>query len=186
MNAASDLRDIAAERAGFGNARTYQQAKKVTEDGAPELVAAMDAGEVSIDAAALIAQAPPETQREIVQMPAAVRRQIVRQLREATELPSTAEARRIARETGMLVADRTGRYRSGLSDDERKALKEDLDSIWAVTRAVLALADTPLDPVELASRLEYWHCPGIRAKSPVALDWLHRFEEAIRDKTQIS
>lgn len=179
-------RELAAEKAGFGNARTYQQAKKVTEDGAPELVAAMDAGEVSISAAAVLAQAPPDTQRTIVQMPAAVRRQIVRQLREAIELPSTAEARRIARETGMLVADRTGRYRSGLSDDERKALKEDLDAIWAVTRAVLALADTPLDPVELASRLEYWHCPGVRAKSPVALDWLHRFEEAIRDKTQIS
>jgi len=179
-------REIAAERAGFGNARTYQQAKKVTEDGTPELVAAMDAGEVSISAAAVLAQAPPDTQRTIVQMPAAVRRQIVRQLREATELPSTAEARRIARETGMLVADRTGRYRSGLSVEERKALKEDLDAIWAVTRAVLALADTPLDPVELASRLEYWHCPGIRAKSPVALDWLHRFEEAIRENTQVS
>lgn len=179
-------REIAAEKAGFGNPRTYQQAKKVTEAGTPELVAAMDAGEISIDAAAVIAQEPPDAQREIVQMPAVVRRQIVRQLREATELPSTAEARRIARETGMLVADRTGRYRSGLSDGERKALKEDLDSIWAVTRAVLALAETPLDPVELASRLEYWHCPGIRAKSPVALDWLQRFEEAIRDKTQIS
>jgi hypothetical protein len=56
----------------------------------------MDAGEVSISAAAVIAQAPPETQREIVQMPAAVRRQIVRQLREATELPSTAEAAALA------------------------------------------------------------------------------------------
>ncbi len=179
-------REIAAVKAGFSNPRTYQQAKKVTETGAPELVAAMDAGAISIDAAAIIAQEPPDAQREIVQLPAAVRRQIVRQLREATELPSTAEARRIARETGMLVADRTGRYRSGLSDDERRVLKEDLDSIWAVTRAVLALAETPLDPVELASRLEYWHCPGIRAKSPVALDWLHRFEEAIRDKTQIS
>jgi len=182
----AETRELAAEKAGFGNARTYQQAKKVTEAGTPELVAAMDAGEISIDAAAVIAQEPPNAQREIVQMPAAVRRQIVRQLREATDLPSTAEARRIARDTGMLVADRTGRYRSGLSDKERKALKEDLDSIWAVTRAVLALAETPLDPVELASRLEYWHCPGIRAKSPVALDWLHRFEEAIRDKTQIS
>ena len=179
-------REIAAVKAGFSNPRTYQQAKKVTETGAPELVAAMDAGAISIDAAAIIAQEPPDAQREIVQLPAAVRRQIVRQLREATELPSTAEARRIARETGMLVADRTGRYRSGLSDDERRVLKEDLDSIWAVTRAVLALAETPLDPVVLASRLEYWHCPGIRAKSPVALDWLHRFEEAIRDKTQIS
>ncbi len=182
----TETRELAAQKAGFDSYKTYERAKKVTELGAPELVAAMDAGEVSISAAAVIAQAPPEAQREIVQMPAAVRRQIVRRLREATELPSTAEARRIARETGMLVADRTGRYRSGLSDDERRALKEDLDSIWAVTRAVLALADTPLDPVELASRLEYWHCPGIRAKSPAALDWLHRFEEAIRDKTQIS
>ncbi|GIU75780.1 MAG: hypothetical protein KatS3mg004_2867 [Bryobacteraceae bacterium] len=181
-----ETRQIAADKAGFDSKDTYERAKKVVEKAVDEVVAQMDAGDLSISAAAVIAEQPPEAQREIVQMPAAVRRQIVRQLREATELPSTAEARRIARETGMLVADRTGRYRSGLSDEERKALKEDLDSIWAVTRAVLALAETPLDPVELASRLEYWHCPGIRAKSPVALDWLHRFEEAIRDKTQIS
>jgi len=182
----AETREVAAAKAGFDSASTYERAKRVVEKAVDEVVAQMDAGDLSISAAAVIAEQPQEAQREIVQMPAAVRRQIVRQLREATELPSTAEARRIARETGMLVADRTGRYRSGLSDDERKALKEDFDAIWAVTRAVLALADTPLDPVELASRLEYWHCPGIRAKSPVALDWLHRFEEAIRDKTQIS
>jgi ParB-like chromosome segregation protein Spo0J len=179
-------REIAAAKAGFDSPRTYERAKKVVEKAVDEVLAQMDSGDLSISAAAVIAEQPLEAQREIVQMPAAVRRQIVRQLREATELPSTAEARRIARETGMLVADRTGRYRSGLSDEERKALKEDLDSIWAVTRAVIALADTPLDPVELASRLEYWHCPGIRTKSPAALDWLHRFEEAIRENTQIS
>jgi len=179
-------REIAAAKAGFDSPRTYERAKKVVDKAVDEVLAQMDAGDLSISAAAVIAEQPLEAQREIVQMPAAVRRQIVRQLREATELPSTAEARRIARETGMLVADRTGRYRSGLSDEERKALKEDLDSIWAVTRAVMALADTPLDPVELASRLEYWHCPGIRAKSPAALDWLHRFEEAIRENTKIS
>jgi len=181
-----ETREVAAAKAGFDSASTYERAKRVVEKAVDEVVAQMDTGDLSISAAALIAEQPPEAQREIVQMPAAVRRQIVRRLREATELPSTAEARRMARETGMLVADRTGRYRSGLSDDERRALKEDLDSIWAVTRAVLALADTPLDPIELASRLEYWHCPGIRAKSPAALDWLDRFEEAIRDKTQIS
>ena len=181
-----ETREVAAAKAGFDSASTYERAKRVVEKAVDEVVAQMDVGDLSISAAAVIAEQPQETQREIVQMPAAVRRQIVRQLREATELPSTAEARRIARETGMLVADRTGRYRSGLSDEERKALKEDLDAIWAVTRAVLALADTPLDPVELASRLEYWHCPGIRAKSPVALDWLHRFEEAIRENTQVS
>ncbi len=181
-----ETREVAAAKAGFDSASTYERAKRVVEKAVDEVVAQMDVGALSISAAALIAEQPPEAQREIVQMPAAVRRQIVRQLREACELPSTAEARRIARETGMLVADRTGRYRSGASAEEREAAKEDLDAIWAVTRAVLALADTPLDPVELASRLEYWHCPGIRAKSPAALDWLHRFEEAIRENTQIS
>ena len=182
----TETRELAARKAGFDSYKTYERAKKVTELGAPELMAAMDAGEVSISAAAVIAEQLPETQCEIVQMPAAVRRQIVRRLRKAIELPTTAEARRMARETGLLVADRTGRYRSGLSEEERKALKQDLDAIWAVTRAVLSLAETPLDPVELASRLEYWHCPGIRAQSPVALDWLHRFEEAIRENTQVS
>ncbi|MFZ5926317.1 MAG: ParB/RepB/Spo0J family partition protein [Acidobacteriota bacterium] len=179
-------RELVAEKAGFGSTWSYEQAKKVVEAGVPELVDAMDAGEVSISAASLIAQQPPEAQRHIVQVPAELRREIVRQLRDTTELPSTAEARRLARETGMLVADRTGRYRSWATAEERAATKADLDAIWAVTRAVLALADTPLDPVALASRLEYWHCPGIRAKSPVALDWLRRFEEAIRENTQIS
>jgi len=179
-------RELAARKAGFDSYKSYERAKKVTELGAPELVAAMDVGELSIGAAAVLAQEPAEAQRQIVQMPAALRRQIVRQLRQAIDLPSTAEARRIARETGMHVADRTGRYRSGATPEERAAAKRELDAIWAVTRAVLALADTPLDPVELASRLEYWHCPGIRAKSPVALGWLHRFEEAIRENTQVS
>jgi len=181
-----ETREIAARRAGFGNRTTYEQAKRVVEKAVEEVVAQMDAGELSISAASLIAEQPPEAQRQIVHMPATLRRQIVRQLRQAIDLPSTAEARRIARETGMHVADRTGRYRSGATAEERAAAKRDLDAIWAVTRAVLALADTPLDPVELASRLEYWHCPGIRAKSPIALAWLKKFEEAIRENKQIS
>jgi len=181
-----ETREIAARRAGFGNRTTYEQAKRVVEKAVEEVVAQMNAGELSISAASLIAEQPPEAQRQIVHMPATLRRQIVRQLRQAIDLPSTAEARRIARETGMHVADRTGRYRSGATAEERAAAKRDLDAIWAVTRAVLALADTPLDPVELASRLEYWHCPGIRAKSPIALAWLKKFEEAIRENKQIS
>jgi len=42
----------------------------------------------------------------------------------------------------MLVADRTGRYRSGASAEERAATKTDLDAIWDVTRGVVAIADT--------------------------------------------
>jgi len=101
-------------------------------------------------------------------------------------LPSTAEARRIARETGMLVADRTGRYRSGHTPKERKAIEEDLDEIWEVTRAVITLADAKADPVGLAKKLEYWHCGDIRTKSPAALAWLTKFADAIKDRTDIS
>lgn len=49
-----ESRQVAAERAGFGNETTYRQAKKVVEDGAPELVEAVDAGKVSVSAAAEI------------------------------------------------------------------------------------------------------------------------------------
>jgi len=42
----SGTRDHAAQKAGFGNARTFEQAKKVIDKGTPELGAAMDQGEV--------------------------------------------------------------------------------------------------------------------------------------------
>jgi ParB family chromosome partitioning protein len=182
----AETRDIAAKRAGFGNRTTYEQAKKVVEEGSPELVAAMDSGEVSISAASVIAGEPSVRQAEILKQPSEARREIVRELREAAKLPTPSEARRQARETGMLVADNTGRYRSGASEEERAAAKADLDAIWAVTRAVLALADSKLDPLELAVRLEYWHCPGIRAKTPAALQWLTQFQEGIARNAEIS
>lgn len=64
--AGQKTRDIAAERAGFGNARTYEQARKVAEQGAPELVEAMDGGAASISAAAEVATLPVEEQKVIV------------------------------------------------------------------------------------------------------------------------
>lgn len=178
--------DIAAQRAGFGSTETYERAKTVVDHGAPELVAAMDSGDVSIHAASVIATQPPERQAEIVKTPQKLRRQIVRAIRDEIDLPTTSEARRMARESGMLVADRTGRYRSGASAEERAATKTDLDAIWAATRGVLAIADTTLDPIELAGRLEYWHCPGISAKAPVALTWLTRFQEGLKTNDQLS
>jgi ParB family chromosome partitioning protein len=97
-------RDIVAKAAGFGNARTYEQAKKVVHQGAPDLVEAMDSGEVSISAAAVIAAEPRERQEQIVQLPGELRRQTVRELRGATNLPTPGDARRLAGETGTSVA----------------------------------------------------------------------------------
>ena len=62
----TETRDIAAERAGFGSHFTYRQAKAIVESGSPELVEAVDEGEVSVSAAAEIARQPHDEQREIV------------------------------------------------------------------------------------------------------------------------
>ena len=50
-----DTREIAAEKAGYKNHTTYEQAKKVVQSGVPELVNKMDSGDVSISAASTIA-----------------------------------------------------------------------------------------------------------------------------------
>lgn len=59
-------RDLAAKAAGFGNGKTYEQAKAVIDEGVPELVEAMDAGDVSVSAAAAVATLPHQTQREVM------------------------------------------------------------------------------------------------------------------------
>lgn len=181
-----ETRDVAARKAGFPSKDTYERARRVVEAGTPELVAAMDSGDVSIHAASVIATQPPERQAEIVKTPRELRRQIVREIRNAIDLPTTDQARRMARETGTLVADNTGRYRSGASAEERAATKADLDAIWDVTRGVQAIAASKLDPAQLASRLEYWHCPDIRSKTAVALDWLTHFQKGLDQNAQIS
>jgi len=56
--AGEKTRDVVAQRAGFGSARSYKSAKKVTEKGAPELIEAMDTGLASISAAAQLATLP--------------------------------------------------------------------------------------------------------------------------------
>ena len=93
-----ETREIAARKAGFGNRTTYEQAKQVVSDGASELVEAMDSGDVSISAAAVIAAEPRERQEQIVQLPGEQRRRIVRGLREAAKLPTPGESRRPAPE----------------------------------------------------------------------------------------
>jgi len=58
--------DVAAEKAGFDSGKTFERAKKVVADGAPELVQAMDDGKVSVSAAADVATLPVAEQREVV------------------------------------------------------------------------------------------------------------------------
>lgn len=58
-----ETRDFAAKKAGFGSHETYRRAKTVVEKAEPELVEAMDSGNVTIFAAHKASKLEPEKQR---------------------------------------------------------------------------------------------------------------------------
>lgn len=62
-----ETRDLVAKATGFGNGKTYEQAKKVVQEAAPELVAAMDSGEASVSAAAALLAVPKAVQAQVAQ-----------------------------------------------------------------------------------------------------------------------
>ncbi len=61
-------REAAAEKAGFGNDKTYRQAAKVVQNGTPTLIQAMDKGRVSISAASILADADADEQEAILEL----------------------------------------------------------------------------------------------------------------------
>jgi ParB family chromosome partitioning protein len=73
--------NIAAHRAGFKSRETSERAQAVVERGSPELIRAMDSGELSIAAAAFVAGQPVSEQARILQMEKGERRKAVRQMR---------------------------------------------------------------------------------------------------------
>lgn len=63
-----ETRDAVGEAIGVSG-RHYEQAKKVVEQGTPELVKAMDAGELSVKVAAKVAELPAAKQVKVAQAP---------------------------------------------------------------------------------------------------------------------
>ncbi len=61
-------REIAAQKAGFGGRESYREAKKVVNQGTPELIDAVDTGKLSIHAASAIADAPGDEQKNILDL----------------------------------------------------------------------------------------------------------------------
>lgn len=72
-----DTRDLAAKQAGFNNGKTYEQAKKVVTHAEPEVVEAMDNGQIAISTAAEATALEPDDQREVAAMPKSKQRQAI-------------------------------------------------------------------------------------------------------------
>ena len=60
-----DRRDLSADQAGFGNGKTFEQAKEVIDKAEPEVVTAMDNDKLSVNAAYHLANRNPDTQKAI-------------------------------------------------------------------------------------------------------------------------
>ncbi len=133
-----ETREVAAAKAGFDSASTYERAKRVVEKAVDEVVAQMDAGGLSIHAASVIAEQPPDRQREIAQLPEDEKKAAVRKLRRK-DLPSTDEARRQAQETGKAILDRNLMYQLPVTE-EQKPLVEQNYAAMEIIDAVTALA----------------------------------------------
>ena len=84
-----DTRDIAAKAAGFGNGKTYEQAKRVANEAAPELVQAMDEGRASVSGALALLVLPKDQQASV----AAGDKKSIQQASKAAKAPPKEQAR---------------------------------------------------------------------------------------------
>ncbi len=139
-------RDVAACKAGFGNAKTYQQAKAVAANGTQELVEAMDRGDVSISAAATLAKLPPAEQQAVVAGGKDVALERVRQVREAKNAAVVSQANQIRRE-------------------QKKAAQDE--------RAAEAVqASQSLSPISDRFRIIHGSCEQALNLAPGSVDWI--------------
>lgn len=99
--------NIVGPAVGYGSGRTYQEARFVVENGSPELVAQMDAGEISVHAAY------HETKQQ-KQIPAPVHAKGAKPV--VAKLKSSAEADDSARELKALLVD----FQAYLEEFERR------------------------------------------------------------------
>lgn len=72
-------RDIAADKAGFGNGKTYEQAKNVIDEAAAPIVKAMDDGLISINLASKIAALPQEERAVVEASPPEEMKEVARE-----------------------------------------------------------------------------------------------------------
>jgi hypothetical protein len=87
-------RQAAVRLAGLGNTTSARQVKLIFKDGIPELREAVDRREIAIEPGFAVALQPPERQAEIVKMPIAERRAVIRELDRPGKNPGQATRKR--------------------------------------------------------------------------------------------
>ena len=91
---------VESEAAEMMNVSTMsvKSAHKVREDGIPELVKRVERGEVTVSVAEKVARMPPERQKEVVDLPVAELRHVVKKDRRERRMETLHDATRKASE----------------------------------------------------------------------------------------
>jgi hypothetical protein len=162
--------------------RTVNTAKKVQQDGVPELSAAVDAGKVSVSAAAAVADLPKPQQREAVQTNTI--KQLAKTIRDESkrelmkDRPAPAKAVEIAKDTGAVVMDNTGRFQSGASPEAVELSRLRLDT----ERAIRVIATTTLTAAQAGENTAAYVYDNVLSDSRKALAWLSTFIENLEKR----
>ena len=171
-----ETRDLAARKAGFGNRETYRHAKTVVERGAPNVVEAMDAGEVSISAAARAVKAAPKQEQSRWTV-ADIRRAAKEAAIGPDPLPTPKEARERSRQTGALVLASDGKYHAFTTPEQDKAA-----DAYRTLRFELLQDIPPLDPADAATAVPEHMRDWVTARAAERLAWFERFLTLWRER----
>jgi ParB family chromosome partitioning protein len=164
-----ETRDLAARKAGFGNRETYRHAKTVVERGAPNVVEAMDAGEVSISAAARAVKAAPKEKQSNWTV-ADIRRAAKEAAIGPVPLPTPRQAIERSRQTGALVLASDGKYHAFTTPEQDKAA-----DAYRTLRFELLQDIPPIDPADAVAAVPEHMRPWVTARAAERLAWFERF-----------
>lgn len=137
----AETREIAAKRAGLGNARTFDQVKQVMAGATEEIRKQMDSGELSISAAAVIAREEPDRQREISAMNKRQQRLAVREIRRRARGPRLHSVANQRRSRSRAIAPSSGALRD----------EQDISSLSAALNTLLDLLGSTERAAHLAT-----------------------------------
>jgi ParB-like chromosome segregation protein Spo0J len=157
--AGTPTRELIASKVGFHSYKTYERAKKVVEKAVDEVLAQMDSGELSISAAAVISEQSPERQIEIAQLPQEEKKAEVRKLRRQ-DLPTPAEARRQALESGLAILDRNLTYQLPTPESQRPVVERNYAAM-TVLDGVRALATCKYLAADIAAAIASLDTPDM-------------------------
>ena len=169
-------RDLVADKAGFSSGKEYERARSVVERGAANVVAAMDAGEVSISAAAGAVRTAPKEQQSAWTV-ADIKRAAKQAALGPDPLPTPRQARERSRETGALVLASDGKYHAFTTPEQARAA-----DAYEILRFHLLQDVPPLDPADAVACVPEHMRDWVGARAAERLAWFERFNALWRQR----